>query len=367
MASGYQFPHPHQAQYDQQQLTYANSNSMAVQPPQSAHQQMHHQSNQQHHYSIAPMSHVFEGRRYELFVGQEPVRARMCGFGDKDRRPITPPPCVRLRVTDAETGVEIPPENIDTTFFVLTVDLWSQDASHEANLVRHSSSSPAMSISASTTTSFPPQPERIMTFLAQPTTYAIAAPHLAGGHYAQVAGAVGGQVGSVMPINSQGQPLMLVASSYGSPAAYAANGYAAPQQLVQMPMAASHGQHTRNLIGSLAVSAAKLKDERGEMGIWFVLQDLSVRQEGKFRLRFAFVSVANCDKNAPTAGAAPILATCFSDTFTVYSAKKFPGVIESTALSKAFAQQGVKIPIRKDVKVSHQEEFDRDDENDRLS
>ena len=46
--------------------------------------------------------------------------------------------------------------------------------------------------------------------------------------------------------------------------------------------------------------------------------------------------------------AAPIAASCFSDAFTVYSAKKFPGVCESTALSKCFASQGIKIPIRKD-------------------
>jgi hypothetical protein len=32
----------------------------------------------------------------------------------------------------------------------------------------------------------------------------------------------------------------------------------------------------------------------------------------------------------------------------VYSAKKFPGVVESTQLSKCFATQGIKIPIRKD-------------------
>jgi hypothetical protein len=32
----------------------------------------------------------------------------------------------------------------------------------------------------------------------------------------------------------------------------------------------------------------------------------------------------------------------------VYSAKRFPGVVESTALSKCFATQGIKIPIRKD-------------------
>lgn len=47
-------------------------------------------------------------------------------------------------------------------------------------------------------------------------------------------------------------------------------------------------------------------------------------------------------------GSVPVLATAFSDVFTVWSAKKFPGVKESTSLSKCFAAQGVKIPIRKD-------------------
>jgi hypothetical protein len=47
-------------------------------------------------------------------------------------------------------------------------------------------------------------------------------------------------------------------------------------------------------------------------------------------------------------GKAPILASCFSECFTVYSAKRFPGVVESTNLSKCFATQGIKIPIRKD-------------------
>ena len=47
-------------------------------------------------------------------------------------------------------------------------------------------------------------------------------------------------------------------------------------------------------------------------------------------------------------GKAPVLAACFSEVFTVYSAKKFPGVVESTPLSKCFATQGIKIPIRKD-------------------
>ena len=57
-----------------------------------------------------------------------------------------------------------------------------------------------------------------------------------------------------------------------------------------------------------------------------------------------------------THGEAPILATTFSADFQVFSAKKFPGVIESTQLSKCFAGQGVKIPIRKDGPSKGQEE-----------
>ena len=97
---------------------------------------------------------------------------------------------------------------------------------------------------------------------------------------------------------------------------------------------------TRNLIGSLAVNAFKLNDDQGKLGLWFVLQDLSVRTEGEFRLRYSLVDVGSFR--------APVLATTDSDTFKVFSAKKFPGMIPSTPLSKVFAGQGIKIPIRKD-------------------
>ena len=43
------------------------------------------------------------------------------------------------------------------------------------------------------------------------------------------------------------------------------------------------GMFTRNLIGSLAASAFRLVDTEDKDGIWFVLQDLSVRTEGNFR------------------------------------------------------------------------------------
>ena len=64
-----------------------------------------------------------------------------------------------------------------------------------------------------------------------------------------------------------------------------------------------------------------------------------------------FIDVAASDGGqGVNKGKAPILALVFSEPFHVYSAKKFPGVIESTPLSKKFASQGIKIPIRKDGK-----------------
>ncbi|KAH0000519.1 hypothetical protein KCU78_g15333, partial [Aureobasidium melanogenum] len=42
--------------------------------------------------------------RYELNMRQQPVAARACGFGERDRRVVDPPPILELKVIDAETG-----------------------------------------------------------------------------------------------------------------------------------------------------------------------------------------------------------------------------------------------------------------------
>jgi len=147
-----------------------------------------------------------------------------------------------------------------------------------------------------------------------------------------------------------------------------------PQGRANISQTQPTGMFTRNLIGSLAASAFRLADPDDRIGIWFVLQDLSVRTEGNFRLRFSFVNVG-VPPESTTPGQvakasqinktkAPVLAACFSEVFQVYSAKKFPGVVESTNLSKCFATQGIKIPIRKEgpggKEKGGREEYDED-------
>ncbi len=231
--------------------------------------------------------------KFELEVTQQPQRARMCGFGDKDRRPITPPPCVRLIITELSTGKLISPDEINGTFFVLQVDLWDDTATREVNIVRSSSAHPAVSISTASLTSFPPTVERENEYTPmyhgqrnEPQ------PAYGQSMYSQPPGynnpmAMGRQSipGPVYPGFSSGVP------GYYAPTHYVQNmpggGYAAPSPYGPPPpppqRTADHTMFTRNLIGSLTVNASSLTDDKDVLGWWFVLQDLSVRTEGMFR------------------------------------------------------------------------------------
>ncbi|KAL4866088.1 hypothetical protein BDV12DRAFT_199527 [Aspergillus spectabilis] len=297
-----------------------------------------------------PVSTIHDDRIWSLQVVQQPIRARMCGFGDKDRRPITPPPCIRLVVRDAQTEKEVDINEMDTTFYVIMADLWSGDGSQEVNLVKHSATSP--SISTAMSASYPPPPH------VPSTDYP--------GSYSQSGY---GQPVAYPPVNNYyaNNPQMQYSNPYSNPQTqyyptqplYPPGGMGQPPQVsAPQPVASGPGgMFTRNLIGCLSASAFRLCDPENKIGVWFILQDLSVRTEGVFRLKFSFANVGRVVSDLTdqqqvveviNKGSAPILATAFSEPFQVFSAKKFPGVIESTALSKCFAMQGIKIPIRKD-------------------
>lgn len=310
-------------------------------------------------------------RKYKLICVQQPKRARMCGFGDKDRRPITPPPCVRLCIIDQQTGKEVDCNDIEHQMYVVAVDLWSFDGLKEVNLVKHSQNSP--SISSTTQQSYrdvieqgnqpyqPPYPAMQTGYAQPPLPYQQAMPDAytqqafhGQGYYAQHSGQYpyphqAPQFRPDLPSNIVQLPSQSMYNSrYPQDVSHQRLSH-----LSQQP----NGMYTRNLIGSLCSSASRLFDTDDKLGIWFILQDLSVRTEGFFRLRFSFVNVGvtgtktngqTSDPMQVNKGKAPILAQCFSEPFQVYSAKKFPGVCESTPLSKCFAGQGIKIPIRKE-------------------
>ncbi|KAF9448237.1 hypothetical protein P691DRAFT_801059 [Macrolepiota fuliginosa MF-IS2] len=128
-------------------------------------------------------------------------------------------------------------------------------------------------------------------------------------------------------------------------------GTTAPTTTSYPPMPSPRLAYTRTLVGPLSANACRLQDEHRKPGIFFLFQDLSVRTEGTFRLRMRLMNVGA--PPAPEYGAtkvhtdvSPVLAQVFTEAFTVFSAKRFPGVPDTTALSIAFGNQGQKIPLR---------------------
>ncbi|GAB5585359.1 hypothetical protein Unana1_00259 [Umbelopsis nana] len=194
---------------------------------------------------------------------------------------------------------------LDVSFFVVLCDVWTADASAKVNLVIHPTSAPILT----------------------PSNSSAAAAALSQSSSSQSPPSVASKSNS--DLTNTDNP---------SPAA------------------------TRNLIGSLVASAAKLFNTEDQLGIYFVFQDLSIRTEGTFRLGFSLIDVGSPYLQGVNEAPSKVLAQTFSEPFTVFSAKKFPGMIESTPLSRAFARQGVKIPIRKDVSKGKKDDFIEDDE-----
>lgn len=141
----------------------------------------------------------------------------------------------------------------------------------------------------------------------------------------------------------------------------------------------SDGQHGRPnpqngppVLTGMPVSSMILLDRPEEAG-YFIFSDLSVRHEGCYYLTFALLEEVKEDRDKdpdePMSGTDEITGPtggsddrhfCFrtkvqTDVFDVFSAKKFPGLQESTALSRTVAEQGCRVRIRRDVRMRRRE------------
>jgi hypothetical protein len=171
---------------------------------------------------------------------------------------------------------------VDCNFFILSVDLWDPEGRQEQNLVMHPSNTTAAALAGSSGSS--------------PTTPSGYQQSWAGGppmdnqpyHYQSEYNPNPGYVQPTHNSNQNYQP--------GYPSAMYPSG-PAPMHPAYPPEDQYGTQHsqggsfTRNLIGSLTASAFRLKDDKDVPGIWFILQDLSVRTEGTFRLKFSFLNL----------------------------------------------------------------------------
>ncbi|KAI3654421.1 hypothetical protein MP228_001140 [Amoeboaphelidium protococcarum] len=183
-------------------------------------------------------------RIYRLIVRQQPVRARVCGQGVSDRRPIDPPPILQLQIHD-EDDRPLQSQPDDVNFIVAHASLLSDDGKQDVTVS-----------------------------------------------------------------NYDGHPM-------------------------------------RMLMGTLVSSVYLLHDLDGSLGYFFIFPDLSIRIEGTYRLCFRVMNLA-FSENKQAGGSRPVLTKVIAEPLKAYTAKRFPGMIESSALMRCFARQGVKLTIRKD-------------------
>lgn len=279
-------------------------------------------------------SRVEDGKRYRLVVVQHPSRARMCGFGDKDRRPLSPTLIVKLVITDEATGEEISPLEVNTSLFLLATDLCHPDdlmlAPRNILVHHHASSLPVHPMQQGGPSGYPSD------------EYA----HCSGPSYGNFAEGPGeNEYRSGSGAQGSGSP--------GSGGPSSINPFDRPSQN-SMAFGGSNfvqGQaesYTRNLVGAAVASASVLKDEQDKWCIFFVFQDISVRTEGVYRIKLMFVNLEV--RGRVGTGVAEALAETYTDPFTVYSPRRFPGMLDPTPLSRKLASQGIKIPVRNDKK-----------------
>jgi hypothetical protein len=107
--------------------------------------------------------------------------------------------------------------------------------------------------------------------------------------------------------------------------------------------------------------------DRPDQAGYFIFPDLSVRHEGKYRLGFSLYEELKDPKDADQLDEAAAAAAAQGDAqithrlevksqpFTVFSAKKFPGLASSTQLSRTVADQGCRVRIRREVRMRRRE------------
>ncbi|RDW71299.1 hypothetical protein BP6252_07862 [Coleophoma cylindrospora] len=168
--------------------------------------------------------------------------------------------------------------------------------------------------------------------------------------------------------------------------AYEANFFLFATLEVARPIARGRVQPASNsqvpVLTGMPVSGMAYLDRPKEAG-YFIFPDLSVRHEGKYCLSFNLYEETKKPKDTdaepanqegkPKGPGAPDSSFDWrlevkSSPFTVFSAKKFPGLAESTALSRTVAEQGCRVRIRRDVRMRRREgkgeDFDEHAEDD---
>ncbi|KAI8916929.1 velvet factor [Powellomyces hirtus] len=293
----------------------------------------------------------YEGGQFRIVLRQQPQRARMCGFSDiKDRRLVDPPPVIQLILQDRK-GNQVLPKPEETSHWICHASLFSANREEERNVVvkpSRRSGSGALHETALTPASAESDKAKgsQARMLSSPSS-SIAPAKVERKSFRPWCSDESSVAALPLVLPNGSVPPSLRS---GPPSANTKSGtQSLPEPLVQSASALARSRPLpdpsrciQTLVGATVASCETLRDVDGREGMFFVYNDLSVRPQGSYRLKFLVVHL-NFE-----ATMAEVKAAVITDVFEVSPPKSFPGMTESTSLSKCFARQGVPIHIRKD-------------------
>ncbi|CAN8097889.1 unnamed protein product [Discula destructiva] len=100
-----------------------------------------------------------------------------------------------------------------------------------------------------------------------------------------------------------------------------------------------------SLTGNTCTSGHVVKDDRGVHNMMFCLSDISVKKEGSYRLKFCLFKL-----NTTTGDVENLTSIC-SQPFTTSSGRHFPGMSESTSMTRLLVDAGVRLRLRKESRA----------------
>ncbi|KAJ5738011.1 hypothetical protein N7493_001166 [Penicillium malachiteum] len=235
--------------------------------------------------------------RYHLHIRQQPIAARACGAGDRDRRPIDPPPIVQILLTDFDPESNDDKDILQDPRFTVGCLLFPVADAHSR-----------------------PQPPILEPERDEKETDGVAradddfnTPLLSGKAF-------------MSPFYVDADPDPNSAPTHPSSAdtqnqLQTQNPHAFNPFTIQAPT----NPNLRN--------ASKLH----QPATFFIFADLSIRTAGLYRLQFRLMNWGSVED---TGQAMPILAEAWSDPFRVYPAKDFPGMRDSSILAEGLKELG---------------------------
>ncbi|RYP50481.1 hypothetical protein DL768_003986 [Monosporascus sp. mg162] len=80
-----------------------------------------------------PSSFAARGSKYKIKIRQQPVAARSCGFGERDRRVIDPPPILQMIIEDPNASHKDISTLIRYPYAVIHCTIWSEDGTEDCS------------------------------------------------------------------------------------------------------------------------------------------------------------------------------------------------------------------------------------------